>query len=442
MLNSTIPVTNVTKAPKNIDGRVILSGQTIQAPFDWLAKFGFDDGLHFDFSPFSDNQATLDDDGNPVFDLWCPMSAVDGYGRHALDIWRGLKMLPCTVALRNMGHGVDATYLQQEVVNAKMESMFKMPARVGVAMSVPYDPMLSEHQSIVKVAITQFETDHIPRKHVEAVNRCDHLITTSHFQPEVWRRSGLTIPISVLTPGVNTEFFSYTQRPLDGTFKVLMVGALTERKNPLGAIRIFHKASQSNPDWRLVIKSRRARGLDGVMKALGIAELPDKPKSFIAHSTIDPRISLIVGDSTPEQIKWLYHNHDCFLWPSKGEGVGLPPLEAMATGMELVCADNSGMRDYLDKRWSYPIRTAWMEPAGGPDGFGANYVDQFGEVGSWWVPDEHHGAKQLERCFNDWREARAKNRPTRGDLAAQMVRQKHTLAIQAQSVLNVVEGLL
>jgi glycosyltransferase involved in cell wall biosynthesis len=439
MLKS-IPVTNVTKAPKSIDGRVILSGQTVLAPYDWLHKFGYDDGLHFDFSSFSDNMAaTLD--GKPVMDLWCPFSAVDGYGRHALDIWRGLKAIGVDVRLRNMGHGVDTTFLPPDVAQAKYEAMYQMPAKVGVAMSVPYDPMLWEHQSLVKIAITQFETSRIPEKHVEAVNRCNHLITTSSFQPPIWRQSGLRIPISVLRPGVDTEFFSYTRRSLRGTFKVLMLGALTERKNPLAAIRIFTEASRGNPDWRLTIKTRKSSGLDEVMKVLGIPE-PNVQWSRLTSPAKDPRITLVVGETRPEQIRELYWTHDCFLWPSKGEGVGLPPLEAMATGMELVCADNSGMSDYLDRKWSYPIQTASMEYAGGAHGFGASYVDKFGDVGDWWVPDEKHGVHQLEKCFNDWRTARERGKPTKGDHASEYVRKYHALAHQAASVLQVVEKYL
>jgi hypothetical protein len=78
-----------------------------------------------------------------------------------------------------------------------------------------------------------------------------------------------------------------------------------------------------------------------------------------------------------------------------------------------------------------------MEPADGPGGFSKEYVEKFGGVGRWWVPDLKDGSRQLERCFAAWRQGRGK-----GSLAAAYVRDRHSLAHQARSVLRVVETYL
>src|SRR5262249_3043826 len=118
---------------------------------------------------------------------------------------------------------------------------------------------------------TQFETDHVPDFHVRSVNRLDHLIVTSHFQPEVWRRSGARrdLPISVLTPGVDTDFFAFRERLPGPQFRVLILGALTARKDPITAVRAFQEASRGDDSWRLTIKTRRADGIEILLRSLG-----------------------------------------------------------------------------------------------------------------------------------------------------------------------------
>src|SRR5260370_26007529 len=76
------------------------------------------------------------------------------------------------------------------------------------------------------------------------------------------RKSGVRIPINVMRAGIDTDYFRYYPRPKDGLFKVLILGALTGRKNPMGAIRIFQKASDGNPDWRVTSTGGPATALD------------------------------------------------------------------------------------------------------------------------------------------------------------------------------------
>ena len=47
-----------------------------------------------------------------------------------------------------------------------------------------------------------------------------------------------------------------------------------------------------------------------------------------------------------EQLAWLYSRCPIYLCPSWDEGLGMPPMEAMACGAALVTFDNGGCRDY------------------------------------------------------------------------------------------------
>lgn len=413
-----IPAKNIGTIAKRCGPYLLPPNVPVMVPESFLAEFGYDNMIEFDFSQYQHMMESRTQDGRLTLDFWCPLSMVDGYGRHALDIYKGMKQLGAEVLLRDVGW-VQQVYLNPMIRAESVASHAKPPRKVGICMSVPYDPHLNSHQSLTKIVITQFETDRFPERHVENVNRCDHLIVTTKWQPEMMRRSGVTIPISVLTPGVDTDLFFPKRPERDGVFKCLMLGALTGRKNPLGAIEMFENASQNQTDWKLLIKTRKAEGLDDVKRV----------------ASRDPRIEIVEGDTPPEWIPQVYQQHDCLIWPSKGEGVGLPPLEALACGMEVVCSHNTGMMDFIDEEWAWPINKHTKESASIPGiGFSKQYVETYGDVGNWWSPDLKEGARQLRRAYEAWSTGKGK-----GDRAAEYVRAKHTLRHQAGSVLQVVE---
>ena len=456
MEEPTIPVVNKSQ-------RAIWAGNTLlephgvhRLPISAFGEFGYLKDLWWDWSGFKDNYRAKADDGRPYFDFYCPLSQVDGYGRHALWIYEGFGE-SAVVNLRDV-EWVDHIYLDPKYKQLVSENSLKMPAKVRLIMTLPYDPHLHAAQvGQTNIVISQFETDRVPKKHVENINRCDHLIITSSYQEAVMKNCGVKVPISCLTPGVDTRLFAYYERPKTETFNVLVLGALTSRKNPRGAVEIFQKASKGHPAWRLTIKTRLANETDDLMKFLGFDveyEYPMGEKEaarkegreprlrpkieqpFTAQAPLDPRILLIVRDDHPLRVNEFYRQHDCLLWPSKGEGCGLPPLEAMATGMEVVSSNNSGMADFVKDDVAWVIKNAGMEPAGWPfreDGFSQTYVETYGDVGRWWLPDLDHGAKQLEACYEAWRKGKGK-----GKRASEIVHRDHDLQAQSHSVLAVV----
>jgi len=47
-----------------------------------------------------------------------------------------------------------------------------------------------------------------------------------------------------------------------------------------------------------------------------------------------------------EQLKMIYNSADIFLWPSRFEGFGLPPMEAMACRCVVISTDTGAIREY------------------------------------------------------------------------------------------------
>lgn len=63
-------------------------------------------------------------------------------------------------------------------------------------------------------------------------------------------------------------------------------------------------------------------------------------RSDLKQSEVD---AIFVGYITDEELKALYENAFCFIYPSFYEGFGLPPLEAMACGCPVISSNTSSL---------------------------------------------------------------------------------------------------
>lgn len=119
-------------------------------------------------------------------------------------------------------------------------------------------------------------------------------------------------------------------REIDGPY-LLLVGTLEPRKNVLGLIRAFDAVQAAHPGFRLVLAGARGWMDEDVMGAIG-------RRPAVLH----------LGPVGPERLGGLYAHAHAVVYPSLGEGFGLPVLEAMARGKPLLvgadtaCADLAG----------------------------------------------------------------------------------------------------
>lgn len=115
---------------------------------------------------------------------------------------------------------------------------------------------------------------------------------------------------------------------------VLFVGTLEPRKN----VRVLLAA------WRRLVASGAARGDLVLAGRLGwgydglLTELEVQPLAGRVH-----RLGYVAQEDLPA----LYAAADAFVYPSREEGFGFPPLEAMACGVPVVAADGSALAENL-----------------------------------------------------------------------------------------------
>ncbi len=79
-----------------------------------------------------------------------------------------------------------------------------------------------------------------------------------------------------------------------------------------------------------------------------------KMDEFLNRLEEDYRRSIVVtGFIEDEDLPYVYHMADCFIFPSIYEGFGMPPLEAMAVGTMVISSDAASLPEVLGKAASY-----------------------------------------------------------------------------------------
>lgn len=110
---------------------------------------------------------------------------------------------------------------------------------------------------------------------------------------------------------------------------LLYVGAIQPRKNLGVLIKAFEKIKETHPEMKLVFAGEKAWMWEGVFGQIS--------KSSVRQDII------ITGKVPFADLPVLYKNASVFVFPSLYEGFGMPVLEAFASGVPVVCANNSSL---------------------------------------------------------------------------------------------------
>jgi len=125
----------------------------------------------------------------------------------------------------------------------------------------------------------------------------------------------------IVTPVDPTLFHPVPGEPADGLVRVLMLHHEYEWKGVADGIEAFSRVKARCPSLRLV-----GFGLKAPRRDLPYDEFFENlPQTRLA---------------------WLYSRCPIYCCPSWDEGLGMPPMEAMACGAALCTYDNGGCRDY------------------------------------------------------------------------------------------------
>lgn len=201
-----------------------------------------------------------------------------------------------------------------------------------------------------------WETDKLPAEFVDGLSCVDEIWTGSEYNKKAILNSGVDKPIYIIPQAIDTSIDTAIIEPYlvhyQNDFKFYSIFEWTERKNPFALLEAYWREFENDDKVSLTIKTyvdnfnpNKREEIDmqirRIKKALGLKryapvylyrELMDRHQIYRFHKTMD-----------------------CFVSAHRGEGWGLPQLEAMLMEKPIISTNCGGVHEYLSQNEAYLV---------------------------------------------------------------------------------------
>ncbi len=296
-----------------------------------------------------------------------PLLSISGYGVHARQVYSWLKTKPDLKITTQITPWGNTTFMVNPIENPITQMIMSDSsnatdsADVSFQIQLPdeWDPGCAKTNVGVTAAV---ETDKCNPDWINRCNQMSHVVVPSSFTAGLMRGTGnITSPLSVIHEGFDNDIVSDGEVvSVPGNFNFLIISQLTsfesdsDRKNLGNTIKWFCDAFKDDPEVGLVIKTNlgRATSIDK-MNTLSVLKkhIGDVRKGPF------PKIHVIHGDMSTKELGSLYRHPSikCLVNLTRGEGFGLPMLEAAANGLPIIATNWSGHLDILSLGKFIPV---------------------------------------------------------------------------------------
>jgi glycosyltransferase involved in cell wall biosynthesis/predicted HAD superfamily hydrolase/tetratricopeptide (TPR) repeat protein len=239
-----------------------------------------------------------------------------------------------------------------ETLAREISATASLAAAVTVRHAWPPDWSRPAHG---KLAVIQpWEFGALPELWVKRAADVDEFWVPSEYVHRVYVESGVPAGKVVVVPnGVNAETFNPQATPMKlatpKKFKFLFVGGTILRKGPDLLLQAYLKNFTAADDVCLVIKDFGGQTVyAGQTFEAQIRAAQSQPNA--------PEILYLNAELPPDSLPGLYTACDCLVLPYRGEGFGLPALEAMACGLPVIVTAGGATDDFVrdDFAWRIP----------------------------------------------------------------------------------------
>jgi glycosyltransferase involved in cell wall biosynthesis len=334
--------------------------------------------------------------GRPLI-ICSPFNPTSGYGRHGTEIRRALDNRGIAVNFVSRGTRFDP---------------LDLPRSSSVVLHVCGPSQVRIAEGKLNVNYTTFEATQIPENWVKHNLRHDLVILPSESSKQAWMASGIPEDQIRLCPlGVDPDRFHPGVEPLqlgsrrgrkvcEYRTRFLNISAFiaVPRKNILGLLRVWLKATNANDDAVLILKlggygyrwwwpDRFNRALHAIERDIGKSRRKAAPILFYDEVL------------TESQMPSLYSAATHYWSMSYGEGWDLPMTEAGAMDLHLIAPEHSAYTAYLDDSVAQMIPSKRV-PAVPADLRGCwGFLEKLFAGSEWWQPDEEAAAEFIRQAI-------------------------------------------
>jgi glycosyltransferase involved in cell wall biosynthesis len=215
--------------------------------------------------------------------------------------------------------------------------------------------------------------------------------------------------------GIDSTAIPYVKRDRRGFSKkskfVILHYDAQYRKGYDVLMKAFHLAFPDNKDVRLVLKG----------------------KNFPDIQVQDKRIKIYKGKFSQAKMNELLEIADVFAFPSRGEGYGMPPLEAMKSGLPVIMPRQHGLIDLFDDNYCLDVMTRPSK---------AVYPDWKEDMGYYTEPSVHDLAEVLQDAYYRWLNNHKPFREFSGAKCSRRVREEFDTEVKVEELYDIIKEII
>lgn len=264
---------------------------------------------------------------------------------------------------------------------------------------------------MINICSCAWETTKLDDHWVECCNKFDAIFVESEWLVEVFTSSGVTVPIYCVPNMVDTSKYKMKTEPnLDKPYAFYSIQQWIERKNGLGLLKSYFNAFSAEDNVILILKTYLARTGVNVNHQEKIKEDIDTLKRSLNLNKNYPPVYLVTEKLTTDAIVNMHEQCDCYVLLDRGEGFGLPYMDAAAAANPIIRTDFGGTGEFLNSNNSYGVK---CQPTFVCNMEWSNFYrgDQL-----WAEPNLVHASSLMRYVYDNKEEAFSKGRQARADM--------------------------
>jgi glycosyltransferase involved in cell wall biosynthesis len=360
-----------------------------------------------------------------------PLLSISGYGYHSRQIFdyfynKDNVEVSCVILpWGNTSWFVNKDYenhlignIIEKAVDAKI--IVNNEFDLGIHIQLPNE--WNKFYAKINIGVSTYvETDVCSKSWIDISSKMDHVIVPSSFTKNILLNSAnnksqyefLSNNISVIPEYYHEDFDSNKKENsvnldksltnLNTNYNYLTVGHLTsaredcDRKSLVETLRYFCHHFKDSNDVGLILKTSVGRST--TIDRERTKDIFESIISEVRGDSIYPRVYLLHGEMSPSELYTLYTHKKvkCYLSLTKGEGFGLPLLEAARCGLPIIATNWSGHLDFLEKEF-LPVDYC-LEKI--PEEKIDNSI--FIENSKWAIADKDCVFKQLKSSYENYK---------------------------------------
>lgn len=338
-----------------------------------------------------------------------PLLSKSGYGTHARQIFQWLSDSNHEIRSEVTPWGMTSWYVNPSHLNGMVEKIMNSTGKEMKNPEMSFQIQLPHEWDTklapINIGVTAgVETDRVSKEWVEAVEKMNLVIVPSEFSKKAFLNSGVSeskvrvIP-EAYSSNIDDDFEIPDLSSIETDFNFLLFGQVTsksadaDRKNLLYSVKWFCEEFKDQPNVGLIIKSNL--GTNCIFHRRNLTELFSKLVKEVRKGDF-PKVYLLNGDMPENEVAGLLQHQKvkAMISFTRGEGYGLPLVDAAASGLPVIATNWSGHLDFLNQGHFNKVSFDLVEvPQSIQDG------KIFIKGARWANPHESDAKKRMRRFF-------------------------------------------